>query len=212
MERISVQDLWYFQNEDEWKSELDAYWKYIKPENLRLEKEISKINVEMIRSMSADEWFDFLLDKYFRWKYTAANRYTTTTNYLKKYEEENRIEELHKIKNKLLKIDKRDIKKLLKILSEIRGLGSAGASGLLALLYPNHFGTIDQFVVKSLKEIKSIPESKDVNKINLENITISQGVLLINIMKNKAENLNKLFKTDFWTPRKIDMILWTYER
>ena len=212
MERISVQDLWYSQNEDEWKSELDAYWKYIKPENLRLEKEISKINVEMIRSMSADEWFDFLLNKYFRWKYTAANRYTTTTNYLKKYKEKNRIEELDIIKNKLVKTDKRDTKKLLKTLSKIRGLGPAGASGLLALLYPNNFGTIDQFIVKSLIEIKSIPESKDVNKINRENITISQGVLLINIMKNKAEDLNKLFNTDFWTPRKIDMILWTYER
>jgi len=212
MERISVRDLWYSQDEDEWKSELDAYWKYIKPENLRLEKEISKINNEMIRSMSADEWFDFLLNKYFRWKYTAANRYTTTTNYLKKYKEENKIKELEIIKNKLVKTDKRDTKKLLKTLSEIKGLGPAGASGLLALLYPNHFSTVDQFVVKSLIEIKSIPESKDVNKINPENITISKGVLLINIMKKKADDLNKLFNTDFWTPRKIDMILWTYGR
>jgi len=26
----------------------------------------------------------------------------------------------------------------------------------------------------------------------------------------KAEELNQLFQTDKWTPRKIDKVLWTY--
>lgn len=212
MERISIQDLWYSQNEAEWKSELDTYWSQVKPKNLELYKEMDKINVKMIRSMSADEWFIFLLEKYYRWKYTAANRYITTTNYLKKYKEENKVEELDNIKIRILAIDKRDTKKLLKIMREIKGLGTAGASGLLSLIYPNYFGTVDQFVVKALKEITNAPELKDIHKINPENITISQGVVLIDIMKTKAENLNNLFKTDFWTPRKIDMTLWTYGR
>lgn len=212
MGRILIEDLWYSHNEAEWRSELDAYWSQVRPKDLDLYKEMDKLNVNMIRSMSAGEWFTFLLEKYFRWKYTAANRYTTTTNYLKKYKEESKIEDLHKIKMRILVIDKRDIKKLLRTMCEVKGLGTAGASGLLSLLYPNHFGTVDQFVVKALKEISHAPELKDIHNINPENITISQGVILIDIMKNKAENLNSFFKTDFWTPRKIDMILWTFRR
>jgi len=31
----------------------------------------------------------------------------------------------------------------------------------------------------------------------------------IDILRKKAAQLNELFHTDEWTPRKIDMILWT---
>ncbi len=212
MARISIQGLWDSDNEDEWKSELKVYRTKIIPEDLPLDVEMSKITLETIRSKSPEEWFNFLLKKYYRWKYTAAKRYTTTTNSLKIYREEHKIEELYEIRNKILAIDKHDTKRLLEATSDIKGLGTAGASGLLSLLYPDQFGTVDQFVVKALQEIKSAPELKDVHDIKPKSITIPQGLLLIDIMKKKAEDLNKLFKTDFWTPRKIDMILWTYGR
>jgi len=34
------------------------------------------------------------------------------------------------------------------------------------------------------------------------------ALLLIDIMRRKATELDALFPTDEWTPRKIDMILW----
>jgi len=212
MERISISRLWYSQNEYEWTSELDAYWKRIKPEHRIIEIELNKINIQNIKEMSKEEWYVFLINKYFKWKYSAANRYATTTRYLRKYEEENKLKELNLIKEKLLKIDKTDIKNLIKTLKKIKGLGTAGASGLLALLYPKSFGTVDQFVVKALMEIKDLPELERIKKINPENISISNGVFLIGIMKKKAKSLNLLFNCNFWTPRKIDMILWTYGR
>jgi hypothetical protein len=33
-------------------------------------------------------WYEFLANEYFRWKYTAANRYATTTKQLAKYKKE----------------------------------------------------------------------------------------------------------------------------
>ena len=45
-----------------------------------------------------------------------------------------------------------------------------------------------------------------------ESLKIKDGIMLIEIMKEKAKELNKRFHTDFWTPRKIDMVLWSFGR
>lgn len=39
-------------------------------------------------------------------------------------------------------------------------------------------------------------------------LTDGDAMLLVAIMRRKARELNELFDTDEWTPRKIDMILW----
>jgi hypothetical protein len=46
--------------------------------------------------------------------------------------------------------------------SRIRGLGIAGASGLLSVLFPEYFGTVDQFVVMSLLCINGLKERKSL--------------------------------------------------
>ena len=91
-------------------------------------------------------------------------------------------------------------------------MGIAGASGLLSLLFPKYFGTVDQFVVKRLLEISNLPELNLIKKINPEVISLNEGVLLIEIMWNKAEELNKKFNSYNWTPRKIDKVLWCIDR
>jgi len=40
----------------------------------------------------------------------------------------------------------------------------------------------------------------------------SDAVLIIDIMRRKAAQLNRWFGTNKWTPRKIAMILWTSNR
>lgn len=75
-------------------------------------------------------------------------------------------------------------------------------------MYPNNFATVDQFAVKALCQISSLPESSSLNKMKPESLTLRNGIILINIMLRKAKENNMIFGTDFWTPRKIDMILW----
>jgi hypothetical protein len=48
--------------------------------------------------------------------------------------------------------------------------------------------------------------------MNPQNLSVADGVLLIGILNRKAKENNRLFSTSAWTPRKIDMVLWTYGR
>lgn len=204
----TIHDLWQSTNEQDWNNALEHYWTLVQPKNLELERELNDPKLELIERLDPIAWYDFLHDKYFRWKYTAANRYATTTNKLRTYKTLNQLDDLFNIKRRLLSFDTSDVSAGLSIACEIRGLGIAGASGLLSIMYPKHFGTVDQFVVKALWQIPDLSQKPDVNKMKPEALTLRDGILLIHIMRTKASQNHKVFGREFWTPRKIDMVLW----
>lgn len=208
----NLKNLWYYGTEAEWRKALDGYYYTLRNEQREIEEYIERISIDKIENMTAEEFYDFLFDKYFVWKYTAKNRLATTRKNLEKYIENDELLLLQDIQSRLFSASKNEIETCLKIASEIRGLGTAGASGLLAILYPKHFGTVDQFVVKRLQEIDHSIFNNELNSMNPERLRIQDGVLLIRIMKEKARELNNKFNSDFWTPRKIDMILWSFGR
>jgi hypothetical protein len=208
-----INTLWNSGKEYEWYSALDNYWKHVKPTHFAIEKEFDSLNTNTVKEMNSEEWYEFLLQKYFYWKYTAPNRYATTTAQLKKCKiTPDGFKKLFSIKQKIFDFDKEDIVSGLKIACSIKGLGTAGASGLLAVLFPIHFATVDQFAVKSLLGIDNLPEKTSISSMNPEQLKIKDAVILIDIMKHKAKELNNKFMTSFWTPRKIDMILWSVHR
>jgi len=210
---MSANELWNTNTEDEWRKALDKYWSFVKPTHLEVEKEFDSLDPKTVQTMNPQQWYDFLLDKYFFWKYTARNRYKTTTAQLEKYlGADDTLDNLHEIKEEMFSFDVNDIEKGLKIACKIRGLGVAGASGLLAVLFPSHFATVDQFAVGSLGNISGLPELVDISRMKPEQLTIKNGILLIKIMREKADQLNTTFKTSFWNPRKIDMVLWVSDR
>lgn len=51
--------------------------------------------------MDAQGWFDFLLHKYFKWNYTPANRYATTTKQLKRQVETQGLDALLAIRDRI---------------------------------------------------------------------------------------------------------------
>jgi hypothetical protein len=162
--------------------------------------------------MSANEFCQFLNEEYYVWKYTVKSRSATTRKSLQKYMDQNEMDELEAIHQKIFSFDLNDVSKGLSIALKIRGLGIAGASGLLALLYPEHFGTVDQFVVKALNTVESLSQKNDVMRINPDGIKLEEATLLIQIMREKAKELNSVNNTFFWTPRKIDMVLLWVDR
>src|ERR1700733_14315692 len=109
-------------------------------------------------------------------------------------------------------MDRDNIQQCLAVASSIRGLGIAGASGLLAILFPAQFGTVDQFVVKALAEIPELPENNLIAAMSPESLKLSDGTVLIRIMRRKADELNQTSSLVKWTPRKVDMVLWTCAR
>ena len=173
---------------------------------------MDELDAEIVRKMGPKAWFEFLLEKYFRWKYTAPNRYASTTKMLRSYAANNELAALHAIKERLFAVDRDNIQQCLSIASLIRGLGIAGASGLLAVLFPTQFGTVDQFAVKALAVIPELPERALIAAMNPESLKLNEGAILIRIMRGKADELNRTFSTTEWTPRKVDMVLWTCAR
>jgi hypothetical protein len=210
---LTVAELWDSHDPAAWECALERYWQFVQPGNLALERALDRLDLDRIRGLDAQGWYDFLRLEYFRWKYTAPNRYATTTKWLAEYAAKpGGLERLHGIKRRLLAIDPADIGSGLSTAREIKGLGPAGASGLLALMYPATFATVDQFVVKALRQVGGLPEVDALAKMKPESLTTADGIKLIGIIARKAAENNRLFGTASWTPRKIDQVLWTYGR
>ncbi len=205
----TLDTLWNSSVHNEWlQIEQTKYWNLIKDSNLDIEREFENLDAVAISRMNVQEFYTFLYEKYFVWKYTAANRLATTRMHLQKHQ--NNLGELEKIHNNLFSFDKKDIMAGLIIASQIKGLGTAGASGLLSVLFPEFFGTVDQFVVSAFLNIHNLDYSNQIQRINPQNIKPSEGVILIELMREKAHQLNKKNNTNYWTPRKIDKVLWAY--
>lgn len=205
---MNINNLWNSKEESDWINALNAYWTLIKPANLELEKKLDVLDCGLVENMELDEFYDFLISDYLKWKYTDCRWIENIIKNFSKYVSEEKLDELLEIKNDLFSFDLNDVELGLRTAHKIRGLGIAGASGLLSILFPNYFGTVDQFVVKALIEIDSLPEKSLVIEMNPMNLKYTDGTILINIMKNKAKELNKIFNTKRWNPRAIDKVLW----
>ena len=212
LQSLTLKELWHNGTERQWQKALDSYYYMLRPEQRDIEDYINNVDAETIKGLDENEFYEFLYNKYFVWKYTAKNRLATTRKSLEKYIRNNELQKLKDIQTRIFSMPKDDVGKCLGVACEIYGLGTAGASGLLAVLFPANFGTVDQFVVRRLQEINHPIYDSELNKMNPEGLKIKDGVILVEIMKEKAKELNKKFNTDFWTPRRIDMILWSFGR
>ncbi len=206
----ALSQLWYNGDESQWEKALLHY--HTLYTDAALENYMEKITPNTVESMSVSEFYQFLHDKYFVWKYTQKNRLKTTRTYLRRYIDNNELDQLKEIQKQIFSADKGNSSNMLTIVSKIHGLGIAGASGLLSILFPEQYGTVDQFVVSALLTIDELPDHDRLEGMVRQSLKHRDGVLLEEIMRQKSLELNQKFKTDRWTPRKIDMILWSYGR
>jgi hypothetical protein len=205
---FDINKLWSSHDEQAWLNALATYSSLIKASDQDLVELLEPLDLGRISRLTRKGWYRFLDTEYFRWKYTAANRLASTRKSLQTYLDADQLDDLFDIKRRLLRLSPDLIGSALDTAGSIRGLGIAGASGLLALLYPDYFATVDQFAVKALKKVKRLPEHVEIEGINPDRITRANGVLLIGIMRAKAARNNTDFETTSWTPRMIDQILW----
>ena len=209
---MNINELWYSHDPTMWEQAIDRYWSFVRPENIELERSLNELNLQLLKNLNPQSWYEFLRDDYFRWKFTAKNRYASTTIQLKRHIDDGALNELNNIRQRLLDLNPNETLKGLKTAKEIHGLGTAGASGLLSLMYPKDFATVDQFVVRALRQIDGLADAGALNRMKPEGLTLNNGLLLISILTRKAIDNNLEFGTLTWTPRKIDMVLWTFGR
>jgi hypothetical protein len=207
---LELTKLWNSNSKNEWNKALARYWEFVKPENIILEKEMENLDPIKISRLTPEEFFYFLYDDYFAWKFTDKRWFELNRKHLQGYINENRLEELNRIKKELFEFDLENIKLGLEIASRIHGLGISGGSGLISLLFPKNFGTVDRVIVSNLKSIKDYVQRDSITSIDPYNIRLKDGVELIKIMKNRANELNIRNNIDKWTPRKIDQVLWAF--
>lgn len=210
MDTTALTRFWYHGTEDEWLSMLDQYDSLVT--DVELEERLARLDWREVKGMSAEKFYDFLYDQYYVWKYDAPNRLSTVRGYLKKQQENGSLDELERIKNELFAADRDDCLTMLKIAEQIRGMGTAGASGLLAFLFPDQFGVLDQYIVIALRKVERLPQHDALQKMPAMGMRTNDGVLLEEILRSKAAELNRKYSTGFWTPRKLDMVLWTCEQ
>lgn len=202
--------LWSRGTSEAWKAALSHYDDLYR--NSEIERYMADLDASVVARMSAPEFYSFLHDKYFVWKYTAANRLASTRKQLEKYLISGAMDDLARIHDGLFNGDRRDAAAMLSTALQIKGLGPAGASGLLAVLFPSDFGTVDQFVVKALLRIDGLPEHDRIRQMKPETLSLKDAILLEQLMRDKAQELNKRFGGSDWSPRKIDMVLWSFGR
>jgi hypothetical protein len=207
---IDIRELWNSFDPAVWQQALQRYNELVRRGDRELDRALDPIDLEGLRRLDPRGWYDFLHDKYFRWKYTAPNRLATTRARLRSYLRENGLDVLFDLKKRLLDLDPFDTAHALATAQQIRGLGTAGASGLLSLMYPHAFATVDQFLVRALQAIPGLPQAAALTRMKPEGLNIKDGVLLMDILRAKANENNRRMHADDWTPRKLDKILWTY--
>ncbi|WP_146038997.1 hypothetical protein [Sulfobacillus sp. hq2] len=203
--------LWTSDSEQEWKQALNRYWSFVQPANYALEQDMDHLDRAVVQSLTAADFYDWLYNKYFVWKYTQKNRLATTRRALaKRHQDAAGLKELEEIQHQIFTIDTyAQPSQALDNVTRIGGLGTAGASGLLAVLFPEHFGTVDVFVAENLLQVPAYVNQLPTIKPNgTINITKDQAVWMVKVFRQKADELNAMFRTDFWTPRRIDMVLW----
>ncbi|HVN21329.1 MAG TPA: hypothetical protein VMU05_21260 [Dongiaceae bacterium] len=214
---LDINDLWNSRDEREWLIALDRSWLTLADRrDHELVQFIHSVDLEYVRGLGVQEWYDFLI-KYFHWQF-AGNRLQQKLRDLDK----NSFEQLFSVKCSLVEIDQPELADARKCLSlvrsaRIRGLDYPGTSGLLSLLFKEWFGTADICILESLRKIQSLPEKRKVREIRAwvktkNDWRDTDAVLVINIMRRKAAQLNTAFSTNKWTPSSISIILSTSNR
>lgn len=208
-----ISELWHSKDANDWQCALERYWEFVRPENVFIERAMQCLKVERVQGFSHIEWFEFLRNEYFKWKYTDCRWRQRSTRSLDMYLETDSLAELDRLRRRLIFFTaQHDYCAALKTAVEIRGLGVSGASGLLAIIYPQIYATVDRFVVESLAEVQDLPEAPRVAMMRSTALTLKDAMLLIDIMRRQAVVLNKVLDTSAWTPRKIDMVLWAFRQ
>lgn len=201
---MTLDELWWATDPALWHEAVDSYWKRIGPDRLDVERRMERVTLEEVAGLTSEEWWNFLQDYYF-WKYTQGNILASSLGRLRRQRESKGLEYLDTLRERLLALDPEDSARGIHIATRHAGLGVAGATGLLSVIHPRWFGTLDQFVVRALRRVENrVPEWQELDAMNLDGLG---GVLLTHRLRARAAELSRT-SGEPWTPRRVDMALW----
>lgn len=214
---VTTSELWNSSEIEVWHEGLNSYWNIASVQcNLAIEIELDELYKSRgsVLLWDADLWYEFFLDKYLPWKLSSQPTYSHfRENFVRLYDE-NR-ERLREVMDRLSRLNRRNPEECIELLIGLDYIGIPMATGLLALLFPEDFGTLDRIILRNLKSIPDISSLFGLQNIDEQFLSrktrraVNLASNFIHLFRRKAEELNTLFETDAWTPRKIDMALWS---
>ena len=71
MPSTNITKLWISNNQKDQLDAEDSYWRQVSDANIKLEKELEILESSVVSQMSSEEFYTFLHDTHFVWKYTA---------------------------------------------------------------------------------------------------------------------------------------------
>lgn len=211
--KMDINDVWFSKDPKIWEEALKDYRRRIESDNksqIEVENKFEKIEAADVQAMSVKDFCNLICEDYFLWKFGTQYLDSKQNSFCGLYFASKGLDDIQTIKDELFSFNVADIKRGLEIVTQIRELSIKGGSGFLAVLFPDHFATIDKYIIRSLKHIAMLPEQDRIVYIKEDRVTLKDGVFLIELMRRKAAELNLLFNTDKWRPRDIDMILWAF--
>ena len=207
---MDIKTLWNSKEKADWENALLIYQTAVKSGNTEIEQKLNSMTTDDFRKMSPRDFYRFLVSDYARWKYTDGRIRSRVQYDIEEFHQVCGDGEFYKILDGIFMIDPDDIYLHLTNITRITGIGVAGASGILALAMPQYFGTVDRFAVENLQKVYDEDSfyGKKLHKMDPQNISAYDAATVIRIYREKAEDLFWAFGGE-WTPRKIDMVLWS---
>lgn len=198
----TLDELFRFDDESKWEEyEKIKYYDYANKDG-RDDKQMEKaLNSELgkIKEVEFDKFFNILIEPYYEWiRMQPVNKNFITENkeILKKS-----FMELVAFEYERTLCEKPCCEyygKYFSILEQVKGIGEVSASGLLAIIHPELFGILNSDVQEILKE--KYPGEFDGRE---------KCVLMEEKLLEISKELNKAFGGDYWTPRRVDKVLWS---
>lgn len=77
---MNINEIWQSEDEEIWKKALTEAMVETGRDNC-IETKLSRINIDYVSQLEVEDFYDFLYDSYFVWKYTAKNRLATSRSH-----------------------------------------------------------------------------------------------------------------------------------
>ena len=207
---MDIKSVWNSDEKIMWEKALENYQTAVKSNNTGVAEKLCAMSTDDFGAMSGQDFYRFLVGDYARWKYTDGRIRNHVQSAIEEFHQTHTDHEIKRVLDGILAINPDDIYLHLANITRINGIGVAGASGILALILPQYFGTVDRFTVENLQKVydENSFYGKKLHNMDPQSLSIYDAMTVIQIYREKAEKLNRTLG-DGWTPRKIDMILWS---
>jgi hypothetical protein len=212
--------LWDSGDVSEWRRVLDAYW-YVPTvqRNANLERRLGAAWQRRTEILgSRDEFTDFLRNGVYPWK----GDHQSVPGWQRSLDKYNQDVPggLDVIRKALPRVTGNESPaQSLKRLTPVGGMGIPVASACLALLYPERFGTVDRFTLRAFRTLDGNPvfdgfrrwvDDPDTYLNQQDNPqALHIAGLMILLYRDKARELTATDPADGWTPRQVEMVVWT---